>query len=496
LEITRDIAREQGLEVDESGFHVAMDEHRLASGAGETFGELGGEEVDFYAPLLAELQAKGWLSPDGVAYDPYSTLEVQGNILALVVDGQPLQCAKKGDKVEVILPETCFYVESGGQVSDTGIISEGGEDVWQIRVHDVRKPAAGVIVHLGEVMSGEPKVGDSSLAQVDAERRHDIMRNHTATHLLHAELRAVLGEHARQAGSLVAPERLRFDFNHPEAVAKEQIEQIEQRVNERILANYRLRIAYKPLQQAISEGATALFGEKYGDTVRNITIGGESPFSNELCGGTHCAETGDIGVFLITGEGSVASGVRRIEAVTGRAAYELIQRRFRVQNDIASLLDTGAEKTPAKVRSLLDDLVEARKQISALRQQLATIEFIRHLDTVPSIRGVPVLTATLAGADADTLRQMTDRFRQRYPSGVVLLASVKDEKPVLVVSVSEDLVRRGLHAGELAKFIATPLGGSGGGRPTLAQAGGKDAGKLAEALARVKEWVEANLKKG
>jgi alanyl-tRNA synthetase len=314
--------------------------------------------------------------------------------------------------------------------------------------------------------------------------------------LLHAELRAVLGEHARQAGSLVAPERLRFDFNHPEAVAKEQIEQIEQRVNERILANYRLRIAYKPLQQAIGEGATALFGEKYGDTVRNITIGGESPFSNELCGGTHCAETGDIGVFLITGEGSVASGVRRIEAVTGRAAYELIQRRFRVQNDIASLLDTGAEKTPAKVRSLLDDLVEARKQISALRQQLATIEFIRHLDTVPSIRGVPVLTATLAGADADTLRQMTDRFRQRYPSGVVLLASVKDEKPVLVVSVSEDLVRRGLHAGELAKFIATPLGGSGGGRPTLAQAGGKDAGKLAEALARVKEWVEANLKKG
>jgi alanyl-tRNA synthetase len=298
---------------------------------------------------------------------------------------------------------------------------------------------------------------------------------------------------------------LRFDFTHPDAVSPDQLERIEAGVNHNILANYALHTTHKPLQQAISEGATALFGEKYGETVRNITIarlgssssstaGQPDVFSNELCGGTHVAETGDIGICLIVSEGSVASGVRRIEAVTGRGAYELIQRRFRVLKETASLFTSSPEEIPQKARIVLDDLNAARKQISALRQQLALIDFLHHLEHVSIIQGVPVLAVEISGADADTLRQMTDRFRHRYPGGVAVLASVSEGKPTVIAAVAEDLVKRGLNAVELVKSIAAPLGGGGGGRPTLAQAGGKDSSKLGEALASVAEWVEMKLK--
>ena len=329
LEITRDIAREKGLEVDEAGFHQAMEEHRLASGAGETFGPQGGEDVELYRTLLGELQAKGSIGPEGVVHNPYQWLNVEGQVLAIVQRGKVVQSAREGDRVEILLPKTGFYVESGGQVSDTGTITGVGQDSWEIQVTDMRKPAAGMIVHVGEVISGNPRVNDNATALVDIKRRFDIMRNHTATHLLHAELRSLLGAHARQAGSLVAPDHLRFDFTHPQAVTSKELEIIEEGVNQAILGNHPLHIAYKPLQRAIDEGATALFGEKYSDTVRNITIGEPLTFSNELCGGTHVDGTGDIGLFLITSEGSVAAGIRRIEAVTGRGAYELVQQRFR-----------------------------------------------------------------------------------------------------------------------------------------------------------------------
>jgi alanyl-tRNA synthetase len=319
------------------------------------------------------------------------------------------------------------------------------------------------------------------------------MRNHTATHLLHAELRTVLGDHARQAGSLVAPDRLRFDFTHPEALTPEQLARIEAGVNRNILDDYHLNIVLKPLQQAISEGATALFGEKYGETVRTITIGDNDPFSYELCGGTHVGETGDIGVFLITSESSVGAGLRRIEAVTGRGAYELIQRRFSLLGQVADLLEVTPEQAPLKAQGLLDDLAETRRQVAALRQEMVLTEFSNQLDTVSPVAGVPVLATTLSGADVDTLRLMADRFRQRYSSGVVVLASVIDDRPTLIAAVTEDLVKRGLHAGELVKAIAQPLGGSGGGRPTLAQAGGKDASQLPQALARVATWVQEKL---
>jgi len=494
LEITRDIARERSLDVDEEGFQKALEDHRLVSGAGEAFAVLGEGDTERYQDLLTELRQDGSIPSGGVEYDPYSTLEVAATVLALSRAGEFIEQAAPGDQVEVLLSATCFYVEAGGQVSDTGSIVSAGDPGWEIVVREMRRPAAGVIVHVGEVVRGAPRRGDQAIARVDAQRRRDIMRNHTATHLLHAELRAVLGDHVRQAGSLVAPDRLRFDFTHPDPVEQDQLARIEAGVNARILENHRLDITFKPLQQAVAEGAMALFGEKYGETVRTISIGGNHAFSYELCGGTHVSETGDIGIFLITSESSIGAGLRRIEAVTGRGAYELIKRRFQLLEKTSAILETGPEMVVEKTQSLLDQLEQARKQIAALRQDLALQEFNRRLEGVPSVGGVPVLVTRLADADADTLRRLIDRFRQRHPSGVALLASTTDDRPLLVASVSEDLVERGLNAGELAKHVAGYLGGSGGGRPTLAQAGGREASRLDEALETVGPWISKHLK--
>lgn len=360
-------------------------------------------------------------------------------------------------------------------------------------VMEMRRPSAGIIVHVGEVLRGVPRTRDQVTARVDIQRRHDIMRNHTATHLLHAELHKVLGDHARQAGSLVAPDRLRFDFTHPEALTNTELQEIEAGVNRNVLENYALNIMFKPLQTAITEGAIALFGEKYAETVRTITIGGESPFSYELCGGTHVSETGDIGTFLITNESSVGAGLRRIEGVTGRGAYDLILRRFQALDQAADLLETNPELVVDKTRGVLEQLDGARKQISTLRKEMIAQEFNRLLENVPQEDGVPVLITSLPEADAETLRQMADLFRQKYQSGVVFLASVFNGRPLLIAAVTEDLVERGLHAGKLVKYAAQPLGGGGGGRPTLAQAGGKDPSQLETALQNAQKWVKENL---
>ena len=493
FEITRDIAKERGYQVDEPGFRSAMEEHRLASGGGQAMGELGGEQATVYADILKELQKKKKLIKKGVKYNPYNGLESKGEVLAIVRDGKPVKSAKAGEQVGVLLPTTSFYIASGGQISDTGTInSVSGK--WAVQVTDTIQPAAGAVVHIGEVVRGNPKVGDKAVAQVDRRRRQDIMRNHTATHLLHAALHQVLGEHARQAGSLVAPDRLRFDFNHPQAPSKAELAKIEDLVNDWVLENYDLRIEHKPLEQAKKEGAMALFGEKYGAEVRTIQIGENGkPFSYELCGGTHVAHTGDISLFLITGEGSAAAGIRRIEAVTGRAAYALAQKRNSALAETARILKSSPEDLPAKALSLQTELNQATKQLSELKLAKVHAGIEDVLVNVPQVVGISLLTAALPGADAVALRQLADRFREKNPSGVALLVGTEDGRATLIAAVTKDLVARGLHAGDLVKLAAETLEGSGGGKPELAQAGGKDNGRVAEALAKAEPWVKSKL---
>jgi alanyl-tRNA synthetase len=492
LELTRDVLREQDLDVDESEFHQAMEEHRLASGAG-AFGDMAADDGETYRRLAIDLKKKGTLPEEGVKNDPYQFLSAEGNLLALVRDGEVVQSAEPGDEVDVLLPATPFYVESGGQVSDHGVIraSATGKDGWEVHVDSLRKPAAGIVVHHGKVLRGTPHTGDKAIAVVDERRRADIARNHTASHLLHSALHEVLGKHARQAGSSVAPDHLRFDFNHPGAVTRDRLDKIEAIVNERILAAWPLHIELKSQQQAREEGAMALFGEKYGETVRTIAIGDEDPFSYELCGGTHVQNTGDIGLFLIVSEGSAAAGIRRIEAVTGRKAYELVRHTRDLLRRTADTLNSAGEQVVEKTEGLLGELNASRKEIAALRQKIAAAEISGLLDHPALVGDIKVLTAQLSEADADGLRQMSDRFRQKYPhKSVAVLASVIDGSPLVIAAVTEDLVAQGFHAGDLVKHVARPLGGGGGGKPALAQAGGKDPTKLAEALASVTDWVK------
>lgn len=493
LEITRDILREQGYDVDEPGFRKSMEDHRIASGAGKAFGKMGGDDVDVYREILKSLQDEKQLGPQGVAYDPYSTFDVEGKILALINNGEMVTSAVVGDTVEVILPRTCFYVESGGQVSDTGTILGEGENPWLIEISDMRKPAAGVIVHIGTVKSGKPQVGDTIRAEVDLDRRWDIMRNHTATHLLHSKLHQVLGDHARQAGSLVAPDRLRFDFTHPEAITTEQLEAVERLVNDEILENYRLKTTTKSLKDAISEGATALFGEKYGDIVRTISIGHDKPFSYELCGGTHVVETGDLGSFIITSEGSAAAGIRRIEAVTGRKAYDLIQKRFHDIRQTAAILNTSVDELSARAQTVMNELEDRKKEAEEIRQSMVSSAFSNLLNDVERIGSTAVMSVELPSANADALRNMTDTFRNKYASGVIVVGSVLEDKPILIASVTDDLVKKGVNAGEIVRIISKEIDGSGGGRPNLAQAGGKNPAGLKKALDLVVPMIKEKL---
>jgi alanyl-tRNA synthetase len=368
---------------------------------------------------------------------------------------------------------------------------EGDEEPrWEIDVREMGQPVPGLIIHAGAVTRGRPRVDDPTWALVDAGRRMDIARNHTATHLLHSELRYILGEHVQQAGSLVAPDRLRFDFTHGAMLTQDELDAVEQSVNDAILANYPLEVEHTGYQQALSAGAMALFGEKYGDEVRVIKIGvPEEPFSQELCGGTHVSQTGEIGMFRIVSEGSVGAGVRRIEAVTGRAAQQLVQRRLSVLDAAATHLGAPPEEVDRAVLRMLGEIHDKQKEVAELRRQLARLEFESLLQQVEQVADIQVLAARVQAADAETLREMTDWFRNRLGSVVIVLGAVIDEKPSFVAAVTPDLVERGLTAGALIKKVASVVGGGGGGRPTLAQAGGRDPNRLNEALTLVPQAV-------
>jgi alanyl-tRNA synthetase len=420
-------------------------------------------------------------------------LQVNAEILSLVVNGQSVFEAQFGDKVEVILPKTGFYIESGGQVGDTGFIRGTG---WEIEISEMRRPAAGLISLIGEVVSGKPRVGDKVIAEVDHARRHDIMRNHTATHLMHAALHKVLGDHARQAGSLVDPEHLRFDFNHSEAMTAEQIERVERLVNEAVAADYTVTPRTKSREEAIAEGAMALFGEKYGDVVRTITVGDpDEKYSYELCGGTHLERTSDVGVFIIVSESSAAAGVRRIEAVTGRGAYDLVVKRFKALKTSAAALKSSIDEVPQKVEAMLDELSEARKQISALRNEVAHSTFTAQLANAQKVGSVSLLVVELPGTEKESLTKLSDSFRAKYPeNGICVIAAPSAENVTVMVAVTQDLIKKGIKAGDLVGHISRQLGAGGGGAPHLAFGGGKDASKLPEALASVKAWVEEKQK--
>jgi alanyl-tRNA synthetase len=492
FEITRDIAREKNLEVDEVGFRKAMEEHKVQSGAGKAFGSQGGENVEIYRNVLEKLITEGKTALAGVEHNPYEWLTIETPLLGLFTEGVPVLIADSDVPVEIIVQKTGFYIESGGQVGDTGWI-QAADGSWEVEISEVKRPAAGVIIHVGVVTRGKVRVGDKVKVVVDLDRRMDIMRNHTATHLLHAQLHKVIGEHARQAGSFVAPDRLRFDFTHHESISMDTLVQIEAGVNKAIFENHSLLVKTKTLTEAMAEGVTALFGEKYGENVRTVTIDPEKPISYELCGGTHVSNTGDIGTFLILSESSTAAGVRRIEAVTGREAYELIKERNDILRTTSRLLNSRMDEIPTKVMLLVDNIDFLQSEITGLQQGQIKVEFDRKLANIKIIKGVPVLVESLAEASLDNLRLMTDTFRAKYPSGIIALGTVKEDKPTLICSVTDDLVKKGINAGEIVRNAAALMEGSGGGRPNLAQAGGKNPAKLGEALKEVMRIVESKL---
>ncbi len=369
-------------------------------------------------------------------------------------------------------------------MGDEGYIR--GND-WEIEITSVRRAAAGTITHIGQVISGQPKVGDKVVAEVDTVRRHNIMRNHTATHLLHKALHEILGDHARQAGSLVSPKYLRFDFTQPDGMTPEQIERVEKMVNEAIAADMPVVKVTKSLDEAKKEGAMALFGEKYGETVRTVSIleGEQAKYSYELCGGTHIDRTSDIGAFIIVSEGSAAAGIRRIEAVTGRGAYELINKRFKALKQTAGSLKSSVEEVPAKVDALQDEVSELKKELANLRAQSALSTFNLQLANVQTVKDVNVLAVEIPDSNVDTLRMLADKFREKYPkAGAAVLVT----GATVIAVVTEDLVKRGLKAGDLI----TGIGGKGGGRPNLAQ--GSLSGDVAAALSRLGQVIEAKVK--
>ena len=479
-EVIRDVAAERCMSVDQAGYEAEQQRHATISGAGRPLGVMQGNEA--WQAVAEQLMAA-----EDLVYDPYGPPERHTRLLALLQDAQPVAESIAGDKVEVVLAETPFYVEAGGQVSDTGVIR--GAD-WLIEVEDTRQPASGLVVHLGEVLEGRPRSGTPACAIVDPVRRRDITRNHSATHLLHAALRRRLGNHVQQRGSLVAPDRLRFDFAHDARLSHEELQQVEAGVNNAILADLDVRAAIMPLAQARAEGAMALFGEKYDESVRTISMGDRSGrYSYELCGGLHVGSTQAIGQLRIIAEGSVSAGVRRIEALTGRAAEAHVQGALAQLGTLASRLGGATVELPARLSALQEQLTDSRRELADLRLELARKEFAQRVSTVEMLDGLPLLVTQLDDQPMEALREMADLFRCEVPDGVLVLGSVHEGRPLLLVSVGDRRTREGLHAGQLVRPLAAQVGGGGGGRPALAQAGGRDAAALPAALANARALI-------
>ena len=472
VEMTRDVARERGLEVDEAGFGRAMEAQRERARAAQNF------SVPVEDRRFAVLIDEGITSE----FVGYGKSAVRAKVLALLVGGDRVERAGEGQEVEVILDRTPFYPEGGGQVGDTGTIGAGRSVV---EVRDARRAPGGIILHLGVVRKGSVGVRESARAAIDAARRQDIMRNHTATHLLHQALRETLGEHARQAGSLVAPDRLRFDFVHLAPLTPEQRERIEARVNEQILADLPVRAAWLDFQDAVRQGAMALFGEKYGDRVRVISI---DRYSRELCGGTHLSRTGQIGLFKITQEGGVASGVRRIEAATGRGALVHVAREEAALRAAAEHLRTTPDEVPERVRRLADQVRDLERRVRSGAGAGADEIVERGMAAAVTVDGTRVVLIESWADEPEVLRAqadvLRDAFDARGEAAVIVLASVPSGR--LVAARTRRAVPP-VDAGRFLRGLAHEFGGSGGGRPDLAQGGLKDPGRVAELLERARD---------
>ena len=472
VDLTNDIARERGLELDIDGYEVAMQEQRKRSQ------ESGAFQVDYNNVINVDGETE---------FLGYSEVQTQATVRGLFQDGQSCERADEGDELVVILDRTPFYGESGGQIGDTGYLTTGSA---KLEVRDTTK-AQGHHLHHAVVVNGSVATGDIVLASIDQSLRMRIRANHTATHLMHEALRQVLGEHVQQKGSLVDADKLRFDFSHGEAVTAEQLSQVAKIVNDQVRDNSAVLTQEMGMEAAIAAGATALFGEKYGDEVRVLTMGTDS-FSVELCGGTHVERTGDIGVFRVVSEGGVAAGIRRIEAVTGVGALEDIARTDRALADICDAVKGSPANAADKVISLRKELRELEKQVTQLKQKLATGAGADLTADAQKVAGIKVLGTVVDGADASTLRQTLDHCKNKLGSGVVLLAAVDGNKISLVAGVTADLTDR-VKAGDLMREFAGRVGGKGGGRPDMAQGGGTDVTALQPALTDLPNWVAEQL---
>ncbi|MHB9155204.1 MAG: alanine--tRNA ligase [Endomicrobiales bacterium] len=481
VDLTKEIARENGLEIDEVGFAAAQKQAQGKSRA--AWSGSGEKDSTFYSGLHKRLGDSVFVG--------YEKLDVSAMTGALLKDGREVSALKAPEEGEVILSETPFYAESGGQVTDTGELK--GLGGLRAEVTDVQKPVGGLIVHKVKVRHGELTPGMKVEASVNAPRRLSIMRHHTATHLLHKALRQVLGTHVTQAGSLVTPDYFRFDFTHFAGLKEDELRAAEEIVNKAVRADLPVCVSQMKLEEARKMGAMALFSEKYGAEVRAVVVQEmqeKPPFSMELCGGTHVGRTGEIGLFKITSESSVAAGIRRIEAVAGEAAEKRVRRLEDLLEDIAEKLKTSGTEILPRIERLVSQQKEAEREISRLKAQLASGDSSGMLKEVREVGGVKVLTGKLADLDVKSLRELTDNLMNKQGSGIVILASADKEKLSFTVSVSDDLVKGGYHAGKIAKNFSALIEGSGGGKPDFAQGGGKNPSKLDAALQKAPEILK------
>jgi alanyl-tRNA synthetase len=469
LDLSADVCRERDLSVDEAGFHAAMAKQKAAGRAAGKF------------KMDKALEYTG----AGNEFVGYEKLEAPAKVVALYFEGTAVAELKAGQNGVVVLDTTPFYAESGGQVGDEGMIVTGeNAALARFEVGDTQKIKSDVFGHHGSLELGTLAVGDSVTAQVDTARRAATMRNHSVTHLMHKALREVLGDHVTQKGSLVDADKTRFDFTHNAPVTDDQIREIEQRVNAEIVANAATQARVMDIESAQKTGATMLFGEKYGETVRVLDIGS----SRELCGGTHVERTGDIGFFTITAEGGVAAGVRRVEAVTGMNALNYVQGMETTLGGVAGTLKVTPHEVPARVGALLEQMRDLEKEMGALKSRLASAQGDELVGQAVDVKGVKVLAVVLPGADAKSLRETMDKLKDKLKTAAIVLAAVDGDKVQIAAGVTADSIGK-LKAGELVNFVAQQVGGKGGGKPDMAMAGGTDASGLPKALASVQAWV-------